>query len=161
MALPTPQSSEIAGDGGWSTPSLGQGPGCSDLLMEGENPALFRVPSSVNGGLWAVGDDEWYLRLKRDIHGGLREQVEYREYKTQAVIEGDALVLCEGAYSGPYLVPHVAECGLCLLQESGQSPVLLELVVVHHLVHLLPCGIRLGTEVAGRGLMFCFHDVIP
>ena len=43
---------------------LGQGLGCSDLLTEGGNPTLFRVPSSVNRGLRTVGNDEWYLHLK-------------------------------------------------------------------------------------------------
>ena len=129
--------------------------------MEGGNPILFGVPSSVNGGLWAVGNGEWYLHLKQDIHGDLREQVEYVQRKTQAVTEGDALILCESTNSSPYLVPHVAEGSLHLLKEGGQSPVVLELVVVHHFMHLLPCGISLRAEVVGRGLMFCFRDVVP
>ena len=129
--------------------------------MEGGNPALFRAPSSVNRGLWAVGDDEWYLHLKQDVHGDLWEQVEYLQRETQAVIEGDALVLCESTNSGPYLVPHVAEGNLRFLKEGGQSPVILKLVVVHHFVHLLPCSISLRAEAACHGLMFCFHDVIP
>ena len=122
---------------------------------------MFGAPSSVNGGLWAVGDDEWYLHLKRDVHGDLWEQVEYVQCETQAVIEGDALILCESVNSSPYLVPHVAEGSLSLLKEGGQLLVILELVVVHHFVHLLPCGISLGAEVAGHGLTFCFCDVIP
>ena len=51
------------------TQHLGQGLGCSDLLTEGGDSALFRVPSSVNGRLWAVGDDEWYLHLKQGSVG--------------------------------------------------------------------------------------------
>ena len=89
--------------------------------MEGGNPALFRAPSSVNGGLQAVGNDEWYLHLKRDVHGDLWEQVEYVQCETQAVIEGDALVLCKSSNSSPYLVPHVAEGSLRFLKEGGQS----------------------------------------
>ena len=88
--------------------------------MKGGNPALFGAPS-VNGGLWAVGDGEWYLHLKQDVHRDLWEQVEYLQCETQAVIEGDALVLCEGADSVPYLVPHVAEVSLHFLKEGGQS----------------------------------------
>ena len=129
--------------------------------MEGGNPALFGAPSSVNGGLQAVGNDEWYLRLIRDVHRDLQEQVEYMQHETQAVIEGDALILCESVDSSPYLVPHVAEGSLRFLQEGGQSLVILELVIVHHFVHLLPCGISLGAEAVGHGLMFCFRYVIP
>ena len=129
--------------------------------MEGGHPTLFRVPFSVNGGLQAVGNDEWYLCLKQDVHRDLREQVEYLQSETQAVIEDDALILCESGNSSPYLVPHVAEGSLHFLKEGGQSAVILELVVVHHLVRLLPCGISLRVEVAGHGLTFCFHDVIP
>ena len=80
---------------------------------------------------------------------------------TQAVVEGDALILCKSMNSGPYLVPYVAEGSLSLLKEGSQSLVVLKLVVVHHFVHLLPCGISLGAEAVGCGLMFCFHDVIP
>ena len=87
--------------------------------------------------------------------------MEYLQCETQAVIEGDALIFCEGTDSGPYLVPHVAEVSLHFPKEGSQSPVVVELVVVHHFVHLFPCGIHLGAEAAGRGLMFCFHDVIP
>ena len=129
--------------------------------MEGGNPTMFRAPSSINGGLWAVGDDEWYLHLKQDVHRDLREQVKYVQCKTQAVIEGDALILCESVNSDPYLVPHVAEGSLHFLKEGGQSLVILELVVVHHFMHLLPCNISLGVEAVGSGLMFCFPDVIP
>ena len=143
------------------TQHLGQSLGCPDLLMEGENPALFGVPSSVNRGLRAVGNDEWYLCLKRDVHGDLWEQVEYVQRETQAVIEGDALILCESVNGGPYLVPHVNEGSLCLCKEGGQSPVILELVVVHHFVHLPPCGISLGAEAMSCGFIFCFHDVVP
>ena len=128
--------------------------------MKGENPALFGAPSSVNGGLWAVGDGEWYLCLKRDVHGDLWEQVEHLLCKTQAVIEGDALILCKGMDSGPYLVPHVAEISLHFLKEGGQSLVVFELVVVHHFMHLFPCSIHLGAEAVGFGLTFCFHDVV-
>ena len=85
------------------------------------------MPSSVIGGLWAVGDDEWYLRLKRDVCGDLWEQVEYVQCETQAVIECDALILCESVNSGPYLVPHVAEGSLHLFKEGGQPPVILKL----------------------------------
>ena len=129
--------------------------------MEGGNPALFRVPSSVNGGLQAVGDGEWYLCLKQDISGNLQEQVEYVQHRTQAVIEGDALILYESTNGGPYLVPHVSGGSLHLLKEGGQLLVILELVVVHHFVHLPPCGISLGAEAVSRGLMFCFHNVVP
>ena len=134
---------------------------CPDFFMEGGNPTSFGVPSSVNGGLQSIGDEEWYLCLKRDIHRDLQEQVEYIQCETQAVIEGDALILCEGANSSPYLVPHVTKGSLCFLKEGGQLPVILELVVVHHFVHLLPCGISLGAEAVSHGLMFCFCDVIP
>ena len=82
------------------------------------------------------------------------------QHDTQAVIKGDALILCESMNGSPYLIPHVAEGSLRLLKEGGQSLVVLKLVVVHHLVHLLPCGISLGVEAAGCGLMFCFRDVI-
>ena len=122
---------------------------------------MFRVPSSVNGGLWAVGDGEWYLHLKQDIHRDLWEQVKYAQHETQAVIEGDALILCKSTNSGPYLVPHVTEGGFHLLKGGGQSLVILKLVVIHHLVHLLPCCISFGVEAVGCGLTFCFHDVIP
>ena len=102
---------------------------------------MFGVPSSVNEGLWAVGHGEWYLRLKRDVHSDLWEQVEHTQCETQAVIEGDALILCKGTNGSSYLVPHVTEGGFHLLKEGGQSTVVLELVVIHHLMHLLPCGI--------------------
>ena len=108
--------------------------------MKGENPALFGVPSSVNRGLQAVGDGEWYLCLKQDVHKDLQEQVDYLQCETQAVIEGDALVLCESVDSSPYLVPHVAEVSLHFLKEGSQSPVVVELVVVHHFVHLPQSG---------------------
>ena len=130
------------------------------FLQKGGNPTLFRAPSSVNGGIQAVDNGEWYLCLKRDVHGDLREQVEYWQCETQAVIEGDALILCESVDSSPYLVPHVAEVSLCFLKEGGQLPVIVELVVVHHFVHLFPCGIHLGAEVAGCGLTFCVHDIV-
>ena len=86
--------------------------------------------------------------------------MEYLQCETQVVIEGDALILCESMNSGPYLVPHVAEGSLCFLEEGGQSPVILELEVLHHFVHLLPCGISLVAEAVGHGLTFCFHDVV-
>ena len=119
------------------------------------------MPSSVNGGLWAVGDGEQNLCPELDIHGDLGEQVEYLQCETQAVIEGDTLILCRSTDSSPYLVPHVAEVSLRFLKEGSQSPVIVELVVVHHFMHLFPCGICLGVEAMGHGLMFCFCDVIP
>ena len=75
--------------------------------MKGGNPALFGVPSSVNRGLRAVGNGERYLCLERDVHRDLREQIEYLQCKTQAVIECDTLILCRGTDSDPYLVSHV------------------------------------------------------
>ena len=75
--------------------------------MKGENPALFGVPSSVNGGLRAVGDGERYLCLEQDVHGDLQKHVEYLQCETQAIIECDALILCKGMNSDPYLVSHV------------------------------------------------------
>ena len=83
------------------------------------------------------------------------------QHETQAVIEGDALILCESTNISPYLVPHVTEGSFCLLEEGGQSPVILELVVIHQLMHLLPCGISFRVEAAGLGIIFCFRDVIP
>ena len=75
--------------------------------MKGGNPTLFGAPSSVNRGLRAVGDGERYLCLERDVHRDLWDQVEYLQCETQAVIECDALILCQGADSDPYLVSHV------------------------------------------------------
>ena len=85
----------------------------------------------------------------------------YVQHETQAVIEGDALILCEGANSDPYLVPHVTKGSLHFLKEGHQSLVILELVVVHNFMHLLPCGISLEVEAVSCGLMFCFRDVVP
>ena len=81
--------------------------GCPDFLAEGQNTALLWAPSSVNGGFWAVGDGEWYLCLKRDVYRNLQEQVEYLQSKTQAGVERDALILCQGVDSGPYVTSHV------------------------------------------------------
>ena len=108
-----------------------------------------------------VGNGEWYLHLEQDVHGDLREQVEYAQRNTQTVVEGDALVLCEGANGGLYLVPHVNEGSFHLLEEGSQLLVILQLVIIHHLMHLLPRGICFGAEAARRGLTFCCHDVIP
>ena len=86
--------------------------------------------------------------------------MEYLQCETQAVIEGDVLILCEGTDSGSYLVPHVAEVSLHFLKEGSQLPFIVELMVVHHFVYLLPCDIHLGAEVVGHGLMLCFCDVV-
>ena len=71
VACPIPQSLQrwwmvhyLASLVGDPTQHLGQGLGCSDLLTEGGDSTSFRVPSSVNRRLWAVGDGEWYLHLK-------------------------------------------------------------------------------------------------
>ena len=90
------------------TQHFGQGPGCSHLLMERGDPTLFGVPSSVNRRLRAVGDGEWYLHLKRNVHGDLWKQEEYMQHEVQAVFKGHALTLCEGMNGGPDLVPHVS-----------------------------------------------------
>ena len=57
--------------------------------------------------------------------------------------------------------PYVNEDSFHLIEEGSQPSVILELVVIHHLVHLLPCSISFGVEAAGRGLTFCFRDVVP
>ena len=128
--------------------------------MEGEHSALFGVSSSVNRRLQAISDSEQYLHLIRDIHGDLWEQGEYAQCETQAVLEGHALAFHKGMNSCPDLVPHVGECRFRLLEEIGQPPVILQLVIVHHLMHLLLCSISFRTEAACRSLTFCLRGVI-
>ena len=128
-----PTRSCRAGDGGWSTPSLRWQVTPPYTLVRVQN-ALTSLQRGKHHLVWGaifckwrtVGNDEWYLCLKRDIHMDLWEQVEYLQCETQAVIEGDALILCESMNSSPYLVPHVAEGSLHFLKEGGQSPVILK-----------------------------------
>ena len=86
---------------------------------------------------------------------------EYAQCETQAVFKGHTFTFHEGTNGCPYLVPHVGQHHFYLLEEIGQLPVVLQLVIVHQLMHLLPCSISFGTEAAHHGLMLCLHDVIP
>ena len=113
------------------------------------------------GGFWAVGDGERYLCLEQDVYRNLHEQVEYLQCETQAVIKCDALILCQGTDSGPYLASHVIEGSFHFRKEGGQSLVVVELVVIHHFMHLLPRGVSLRAKVAGSGLTFCLGDSVP
>ena len=128
----------------YPTQHFSQGLGCSDLLMEGGHSTLFGVPSSVNQRLWAISNNEQYLHLVRDVQGDLWEQGEYVQCETQAVFVGHTLTFCEGANGCPDLVPHVGRRHFCLLEEIGQMPVVLQLVIVHHFMHLLPGSISFG-----------------
>ena len=84
----------------------------------------------------------------------------------QAPMEAEQYGYCHGQAIdlGPIMLVMqfnmMDEVSLHFLKEGGQSLVILELVVVHHFVHLLPCSISLGVEAVGHGLTFCFCDVI-
>ena len=138
-----------------------QGSGCSDLCMEGGHSTMFGMPSHVNQRLWAISDNEWYLHLIQDIHRDLQEQGKYAQCETQTVFEGHTLTFCKGMDSCPDSVPHVGQRRFRLFEEIGQPPVVLQLVIVHHLMHLLPCRISLRMEAACRSLAFCLRDVVP
>ena len=140
---------------------LSQGSGCPYLLMEGGHSAMFDMTSPVDGRLWAISNNEWYLCLVRDIHRDLREQRKNVQCKVQTVFQGYALAFRKGADGCPDLVPHVGQRCLCLFEEIRQLPVVLQLVIVHHLLHLLPCHISFRMQVAHRSLMFCIRDVVP
>ena len=119
------------------------------------------MPSSVNRGFWEVGNGERYLCLEQDVYGILWEQVEYSQCETQAVVKRDALILCQGADSGPYLVSHVVEGSFRFHKEGGQSPVIVELVIIYHFMHLLPRGVSLRAKAVGCGLAFYLRYSIP
>ena len=65
------------------------------------------------------------------------------------------------AWTAAHIWSHVVEGSLRFLKEGRQSPVIVELVVIHHFMHLLPCGVSFRVEVAGHGLTFCLRDSIP
>ena len=144
-----------------TTQHFSQGSGCSDLLTEGGHSTMFSMPSPVNQRLWAISDNEWYPHLIRDTHGDLQEQGKYAQCETQIIFEGHALAFHKGMDGCPDSVLHVGQCCFHLFEEIGQPPVILQLVIVHHLVHLLPCRISFRMEVAHRSLTFCLHDVVP
>ena len=58
--------------------------------------------------------------------------------ETQAVVRGDSLILCQGTDSGPYLISHAVQGCFCIHKEGRELLVIMEFVVIHDFIHLLP-----------------------
>ena len=99
--------------------------------------------------------------MEQNVYGNLQEQVEHLQCETQASIKCDALILCQGADGIPHFTSHVTQGRFSVSEESGQLPIIMKLVIVHHFMHLLPSDISLRVEVAGCGLMFIIRNSVP